>query len=370
MRRVGIYYNLAVDNPHSGMGVYVSSITKNLKKLSSGISYFPFSYDKSATKKSENILGKVIVVMHELLYLQWSALKNLMKHRADIVYFPNPPVPILSPIPIVLTIPDLSFYYDKSMSPIIKTYLYLTYFLSAHKAHGITTFSHSSKKDIVRILKINHAKVSIITPAVKENYIKLMKKNVDKAVVSKLGITNQFILAVPGTFVPRKNMQDLLVAFDRLPTKLKDITQIVMIGRTKDSYFTTFYATCQKMGLAQSIVAAGSVSDQDLINLYKSAKVFVYPSLYEGFGLPPLEAMGCKTPTIAYNKSSLPEVLGTGAIFVNNPKELSRALLRVFTDKTYADKYANQGSDRYKLYSWEKSAQELDECIRKILKFH
>ncbi len=361
--KVYIYDQLAHVNPKSGMGLYTAEIIKHLQKNKT-IKYVLFRYDYK--NKPNNLVNKILGVLGEHLYIQLKS-PQIFERMGDLVYFPNPPVSFLTGTRVVLTIPDLSFYYDRSFNLLTKFYLFVMYFFSAHKAKFITTFSENSKNDIVNLLKIKKEKVSIVTPALKDNYLKFIKKGKSAKVLKKYKIKKNFILAVPGTYVPRKNMKDLVDAFLDLPQKIQGGYNIVSVGKIGDKYFEEFENYCKGKKLLKKMFFLSQIPDEDEVQLYKNATVFVFPSLYEGFGLPPLEALASGCPVICYRNSSLPEVLGNSVKFVDNKRQLTQSLKVYLTDKDSSKKMTRKGLTRYKLFSWEKSADKLTKIFMEAL---
>lgn len=356
MQKVYIYDELAHHNPHSGMGLYTSEIVKHLSS-SKKISFKTFQ--KPKTNFGNNFFGKLLTVIHEMTFLQFKGVVKLVEAGTDAVYIPNPPAPFFLAKPVVLTIPDMAFYFDEAVSWPTRMYLFIVYFLSAKKAKYITTFSENSKRDIVKLLRVSESKVIIATPALKDSFIKLIGKPADKALLKKYGIKGKFILAVPGTYVKRKNMLDVLFALENLPTSISKELKIVSVGRVGDAHHNEFVESVKEKGLQEYFVFLNKIPDEDLVTLYKSAEIFVFPSLYEGFGLPPLEAMATGTPTIVYNNSSLPEVVGDGAIVVRNKNVMVKEIVKLFKDKKYNSLWSKKGMMRYKEFSFKKSAAQI-----------
>ena len=150
-------------------------------------------------------------------------------------------------------------------------------------------------------------------------------------------------------------MNDLLYAYKKLPVLVKSKTLLVMVGNKLDTHYKKFMENNSKTKIISSTIFSGQVEDSELKDLYQSAKMFVLPSLYEGFGLPPLEAMACGTPVIVYRNSSLPEIVGDAAILVNNKIELRNSILSLLKNINLCNRYINLGFHRVNHYSWKKS---------------
>lgn len=354
--RVAFDKHIHTRNPNSGMGVYVEKILQGFYKDKTTslvlVDYAPLK-ESSLIRKVINLLGEQLAVNIKFLILA-------LRYKTDVFYSPNPPVPLFVNTPVVLTIPDMSFCYDGTMNKVVKAYLFLVYLVSARKAKIITTFSESSKKDIVKILKIDPKKVHV-TPLGVDRLSSSLKP---KPVMRKFGITKKYIFSVPGTFVPRKNMADLLKAYEKLNAIIRMKYDIVLVGNIEDGYHREFEELVKESKLSNNVICTGYISKEELVTVYKGASVFVFPSLYEGFGLPPLEAMSLGVPTIVYNRSSLPEVVGDAALLVDNPVSLAKALTEVISNKNLRKNLIQKGYRQSKKFSWDRTSNRLIKIVR------
>jgi glycosyltransferase involved in cell wall biosynthesis len=238
----------------------------------------------------------------------------------------------------------------------------------AEKADKIIAVSHSTKQDLVEIYKINPEKIRVIysglNPAAKQ-YVFPAEKIYVK---NKYFLPENYILYL-GTLEPRKNIISLLNVFEKIKTDgiLKGSDFKLVIAGAKGWLYDDIFRTAQKFASKKDIIFTGFVEEKDKAALYKMAKVFVYPSFYEGFGFPPLEAMAQKTPVITSNISSIPEAVENAAILINpsNPDELYEALEKVLTDKKLSEKLSELGKKRAEAFDWKKCAEETLEFIMK-----
>lgn len=346
---------LAQNNPRSGMGIYVSEIVKELSKIDKKNELVCFSREEKPPQGFLSLAGEIFT--KQVLFSNF-----VEENKVDVCYIPNPPVSLLVTKPVVLTIPDMSFWFDNTFSSPLKAFLLVRYFLSAHKAKIITTFSENSKEDIVRILKVNPKKIKIISPAVKDSFKKLAVRK------KKSTELDHYFLVVAGTFIPRKNVEALLIAFDGLPKEIKEKYKIVAVGNNKDHHFQKFKDWCQEKNFLKYIEFTGYITEAKLVSLYKNAALSVFPSLYEGFGLPPLESMICGTSVIAYNNSSLKEIVGRSGVLVNNANELKVAIEKLLGDSAYKNGLIKKGRKQAGKYSYQRSAKELLQCLKQIQK--
>lgn len=347
-------------NPNSGMGVYLSEVLRRLKIIRSKNDYYYLDYKLP----KRNLLEKVLDLMYEQLWMQLLVPQILRKENVKLLYSPNPPTSLFATIPIVLTIPDLSFYFDPGLNWFIKSYLYFEYKLSALKAKKITTFSESSKKDIADILKVNLSKIEIVSPAIKEAFGRKLAGSKLEQIKKKFGIRKKYILSIPGTFIPRKNVNDLLLSFNSLPPKIKKNFNLVFVGNNKHSSLHEFSSQVQKLQLEDYVIVTGYISEEELKALYQGAFMFVITSLYEGFGLPPLEAMSLNAPVIAYDNSSLSEIVGDAGIKVKDRVTLKMAILDLITKNKLRNELIKKGLSQVKKYDWDKSIQKLSQIFQ------
>jgi len=257
----------------------------------------------------------------------------------------------------IVTIHDLAFMRNPGWFS--KAFYYYYRFLIpqiAKNALRIVTVSNFSKKEIVELLKIPEEKVVVIYNAVSERFLAASGKTVDYK-------EGEYILAV-SSLNPRKNFRNLLSAFGRL--KFSGI-KLVIAGERKNIFADRELKNL--VGENKNVIFYGYASDEDLIGLYKNARLLIYPSLYEGFGLSPLEAMACGCPIIVSNTTSLPEVCGDAAYYVDPHSEESIAdgMYMVLTDETLRQDLIRKGFERVKLFSWEKSAKEYIKVFEEVL---
>lgn len=239
--------------------------------------------------------------------------------------------------------------------------------LSCDKAHMIISDSWSTKKDIVEFFKIPPEKITVVPLAAQEIFNRSVDPTECSYVLDKYKLFGKYILFV-GTIEPRKNLVRLFQAYDRLPADIKKEYQLILAGG-KGWLNKEIYTEVEKLRLINNgIKFLGYVPDSDIPALLKNATVFVYPSLYEGFGLPPLEAMASGVPVISSNISSIPEVVGEAGILIDpcSVEQISEAMQKVIQDEELATRMSKQGLVRAKQFSWEKTARATLEVYRKV----
>jgi glycosyltransferase involved in cell wall biosynthesis len=233
------------------------------------------------------------------------------------------------------------------------------------RVDAVITVSQASKADIVRHLRVTAERVHVTYEGVGDSYTPASIEEVSK-IGARYGLPDGYLLFV-GSVEERKNLRRLLQACARL-WAAGERRLLVVVGARRWKY-TKIMDTVQELGLERQVIFTGYVSDEDLPAIYSGADLFVFPSLYEGFGLPPLEAMACGTPVVTSNTSSLPEVVGDAAILVDpyDVEALAEAMHRVLSDPDLADDLRRRGLQRAQGFTWERTARETMEVYREVL---
>lgn len=232
---------------------------------------------------------------------------------------------------------------------------------------GIITVSNYSRQDIGKAFNFPLEKIFVTHLAAEDIYRPLDKSSCKNILKSKYGIDNDFLLYVGG-FSPRKNIVGLIEAFSRLISKYKKDIKLVIVGRQGKSY-STYKNRAQELHIEDNVLFPGFIPIEDLPLFYNASELLAYPSFYEGFGLPPVEAMACGTPVIASNVTSIPEVLGDSAIFINpqNIDELSSSMIRVLSDENFRENMILKGLVRSSELNWDKTALDTIIAYNKII---
>jgi len=292
----------------------------------------------------------------------------LEKIKPNVFFTPSHYAPRISPVPTAIAIMDVSYlhfpaYFDKS--DLYQLRHWTSY--SAKHAKRIFTISSASKRDIIAEYHIAPDQVIITYPGIK-NALKSMERIFStEELKKKFGVLGSYVLFV-GTLQPRKNIARLIEAFAKVAQRKKDV-ELVIIGK-KGWLYEAILDAPQKFGISHKVKFLDFVTDEDLPSFYKHAICFILPSLYEGFGLPVLEAMSYGCPVITSNISSLPEAGGDAAAYVNptDSNEIAAKILELIENEKVRKNMIKKGYEQIKKFSWEKTAGETLKVLEEIAK--
>lgn len=277
--------------------------------------------------------------------------------------------PPFAPCPVVATVHDLSFeHLPKTFKRRSRLQLRLTVRRTARAAAHVIAPSEFTRRDLVKSYGLDPARVSVIPLAAAPHFRPVEDAAEVGRVRALYGLGGDYILAV-GSIQPRKNLARLVRAYADLRRERgkSNLPQLVLVGRRAWLYGETLRAVGES-GAADSIILTGYVSEGDLPALYAGALCFAYPSFFEGFGLPPLEAMRCGTPVLAGDRTSLPEVVGDAGLLVDpfDTGALAHGLARLVDDGALRAELRERGLDRARSFDWRHTARMTLEVYRKV----
>lgn len=286
---------------------------------------------------------------------------DLRRHRIDLFHEPHYVLPPLVPCPAVVTIHDCIHLRFPQYLPNKLAHAYARTFLwtATHQAARIITVSEASKRDILTYFNIPPEKIEVIYNGIDERFwIPPSPEDIER-VRERYQLNDPFILYA-GNIRPHKNLERLIEVCQLLRREGFDHLKLLIIG-DEISKYATLRRAVHRHKLHKHVRFLGFVPDQTLAALYRLAAVFVFPSLYEGFGLPPLEAMASGTPVVTSNVSSLPEVVGDAALLVDpyDCEAIAGAVRMVLTDQALRDDLASRGLARAREFSWAKAAERV-----------
>lgn len=283
--------------------------------------------------------------------------------HADVYHGVLNVMPLACPVPSVVTIHDLSaFLFPQTFRRVNRMYTRWAIRVAARRARYLLAVSEFTRREIVRWLHVPPERV-VVTPNAADARFAPPDPAVIEAFRRRVGLPDRFVLFL-GTLEPRKNLPLLLEAYARIA---RDVDAPLLIGGAKGWLYEPILARAEQLGLGDRLRFVGYIDQEDQALWYAAATIFVFPSLYEGFGMPPLEAMACGTPVIVSNSSSLPEVVGaTGshpdqaAALVVPPTDadaLAEAMLRLLSDADLRAELRNRGLARARCFSWRTTAE-------------
>lgn len=294
----------------------------------------------------------------EQLRLPWL----VKKMRADLLWCPGNTAPLITfGVPMVLSLLDAApFSGPEWFSTQFRTYYRILMPIVGRIASKIITISKFSRNELIQYNLVGkNNSIAVV-------YCGIIPLKARRGELAKRMATLQnkkYVLSL-GSRDPRKNIARLLAAWNNIPENIKDGRVLALAGKADKVFSKEEIPT-----IPQGVLFLGYVSDDQLFDLYSQADAFVFPSIYEGFGLPPLEAMSCGTPVLVSHVTSLPEVCGDAALYCNpyDLDDISDKLIKVLTDKSLVIELRKRGIERAKCFSWEKSARQLVDIFDEVL---
>ena len=300
---------------------------------------------------------------------QVSVPLSLRRAKVDLFHAPHYVVSPLTTCPTVVTIHDCIHLRFPQYLPNRRSHLYARVMMTmaARRAKRILTVSQASKEDILRYLRVPAAKIEVIYNALDERLATPPTTDEILRVRERFQLNAPFVLYA-GNIKPHKNVDRLIEAFAIARKDRRDDLKLLIIG-DEISKYPNLRRLVHRFQLHQHVRFLGFVPEATLAVLYRLAAVFVFPSLHEGFGLPPLEAMASGTPVITSNVSSLPEVVGDAALLIDpmNPAAIAQAMRRVLEDPALRADLIRRGCERVKAFSWERSAARTLQVYEEVL---
>ena len=277
-------------------------------------------------------------------------------------------LPLLNHTPGVVTCYDLSFYiYPEYFRPFQRLYLQLGTRLATKRARRIIAISESTKRDLIRLLHQDPAKIDVALPGVDTEFFQTLGAAELENFRRARNLPEHFVLYI-GTREPRKNLPSLIRAFAFAKQKMKLPHSLVLAGG-RGWMDEQIARTIAETDSTANVLFPGFVAQAELPYWYQAADAFVYPSQYEGFGMPPLEALASGTPVITSNVSSLPEAVGDAALLITpqSSEQIADALVRVLTDDTLRQEMKTRGPRHARLFTWARTAQVTAQSYRAAL---
>ncbi len=283
----------------------------------------------------------------------------------DLLFSPSYSAPIFSPVETVVTVHDITYEVNpKWFHPKERIKMRTLTRVAAKRADHIIAVSESTKRDLVDYYKISSDKISVIYEASNEKFKPAVVER--NRIVNKYKLNNNFFLYV-GSFFARRNIPVLIEAFQYVREEVPDV-ELLLIGQDRSYPPLKLNQLLTGKGLNEKVKWIEYVSEADLVTLYNLASAFVYPSSYEGFGLPVLEAMSCGTPVITGDRSSLPEVVGKSGLLVEptDARAFAAAMIGILKNEELRRNLSEKGMERAKKFSWRRAAEETLEVFKRV----
>ena len=351
----------------TGVGHYTFELARSLALASptdqleivSPFSFFPGDHSEDPSDGWPPNLRLTQVKVNVWARNWWTiGLPRYIKRRSlDLFHGTNFDIPLWKRCPAILTIHDLSdFLYPETHEPrgVWRARRRLPFM--ARTATQIVTHSESVRREVIEHLQVSREKV-IAIPAAARSVFRPLPPDQTIETRKRLGVEDEFLLFV-GTIEPRKNLIVLLNAYRELLSATELHPQLVIAGK-KGWLTDSLFSSLRELGIEERVLFTGYLSDNDLCALYSSCRVFIYPSKYEGFGLPPLEAMACGAPVIASSIPSIREVTGETARLVATAgsDDLAHAIVTLLRDENERQRLSVAGFKRAQQFSWNRTAQ-------------
>jgi len=364
---------LQVRAAKSGVGQYIHALLEGMTAAAPDDTFTIYctaanrgNYDLGRANLSAITWGlgekqKAFRLLHEYAMLP----SDIAARGIDVFHGASNFLPIRKVCPSVVTIHDLSYHVHPWRCPAMRRqYWYAMTRRTVALADRIIADSHNTQADIARFFPSAASRVRVVHLAAHERFRRLPYDRGQSQLPPELG--NQPFILYVGTLEPGKNVQRIIEAFDAIAARHPD--HLLVLAGDKGWLYNDILEAAAASPFSERIKLLGHVPDDTVVELFNFCDLFVYPSVYEGFGLPPLEAMACGAPVITSTSSSIPEVVGDAAITVapEDTAELARQIGRVLEDKVLREDLQLSGLERAKQFSWERTAQETLAVYREL----
>jgi glycosyltransferase involved in cell wall biosynthesis len=363
----------------TGVGRVIENVFLHLEQVDTENEYFIYVNREFADfihfkNPKFHLLSNGIPAGNSLLNHIWTQtgfLKEIRRRRADVVILPQINLFIFKMAPTILFQHDLIEYYMPNQKWYKLLFRKMTYPVALRLSDRIVCVSENTRDDVKKIFKVADEKLEVIPNGVDMSLFRKLNAAEAKDIVErKYNVKGDFILYTGTLTLPQKNLVRLVEAYEMMVRKGAKYKLVLVGSNGKDAHLIS--RKVKELGLAERVIFAGYVPDEDLPYFYNAATVFCFPSLYEGFGLPVLEAMACGCPVVTSNTSSMPGVAGDAALIVDplKPEEIGAALLRLIQSEELRSTCITKGLRQAGKYSWETSAGNLLRLISSLAQVH
>lgn len=372
--KIAVNTRLLIKNEMDGIGQFTFESFKHITKNNLD-HQFVFIFDRKPHPdflESKNVSFKVIApqARHPFLYKIWyqySLHQLLKKIKADIFVGTDGMIPLKTNTKTLSVIHDLNFEHHPDHLPNPLRAFYCKYFpLFAKKANRIATVSEYSKKDIVKTYNINCDKIDVVYNGSNENF-KPISEAIQKIISAKYTKNKPYFLFI-GTLHPRKNLINLFKAFNNFKAQTNSELKLLIVGK-KMWWTKEIENAFNELEFKNDIIFAGRVDKNELYKITASAFALTYVPIFEGFGIPLVEAMSCGVPVITSNTTSMPEVVGDAGILVDpfSVKDITEAMVEISSDEDLRNQLVEKSLIQSKKFSWKKTGELLWQSILKTI---
>lgn len=382
--KIGVDARFLTHSQRGGFKTYTENLIAALATVDTENEYMLYldrpPHQKTTLPRSPNFTFRIVPGLFPLVGMPWreqvALARQVARDRIDLLHSPCLTAPLKLSCPSVVTIHDMLWFFPEKFSrgntwsvrrKLMEWYYRWIPQYAAKKASAIITVSQAAKESIGEYLKLNDNRIFVTHEATSPFFRQVNDDQQIEAVCCKYRLPPEFILAI-GSADPRKNIKTLVQAYTLLPAELQSRFRLVIVW-THSFLAAELTRHIESLRLTERVQFLEQVPNEDLVLIYNAATLFVFPSLYEGFGLPVLEAMACGTPVIAANNSSIPEIAGEAALLVDaqDPRRMAETMRLALCDRTLRVNLTQKGLERVKNFSWEKCARATINVYRQAL---
>lgn len=359
MKNIVVNSSILHERP-TGLGIYAKNVIKELKKYDENIRVLsPVEIEGIKVEKINKYVKPSYKKIGGLTRLLWTQFILPFKvKKNEIIYNPFQYLSIFSRAKQIITIHDFIPLYYPKVAKHQNIYYKILMPVLLKKSYKIVAISENTKKDILKFYNVDEKKIHVIPNGYDRELFNT--KNVNRKVLEKYEISYKYVIMV-GASYPHKNLELAIKAI----ANIKEECKLIIVGKNSP-YIVKLKELAKELNVEGKVNFIGYISDEDLISLYYYSKAFVYTTLYEGFGLPILEAMACETVVITSDNSSLPEVYGNaGLVFENNNAiELKEKIELVLNNEELREELIEKSKENIRKFSWERTAKEVYEILK------
>ncbi len=370
---IGIDASRAIITQRTGTEHYSASLIEALTRLPEAKQFrFKLYANMASAAEAADKLGfplpanwRVRAIPLRRLWTHIRLSAEMLQRSPDVLFVPSHVVPIWHPRRTIVTIHDLGYIeYPQAHTRASRLYLHLSTFFSARTASHVIAISEATKHDLVKHYGVRPDKISVIYHGRDPIFAPVTDQQKLSDAAARYGVSAPYCIHV-GTLQPRKNLGLLVEAWGMLRERMEQPPQLLLAGK-RGWLYNSLFESVQSRDLSHLIRFADYVDRDDLPVLYSGAAALTFPSLYEGFGLPPLEAMSCGTPVLASTATSIPEVVGYGGLLLDphDPTAWADAIQRLISDPGLQAELHRKGLERATHFTWERTARQTLSVLR------